>query len=162
MPTPARRGGGIAAGVDGRPFTGKGYNLCVIDDPYKGPADAGSAPVRSRIEDWLKAVWFSRAEPQFTDAGDGALQHNLSSQVIVLTRWDHEDVIGWLLVQGTGDAPQEWHILNLPAIAEHQADRQGFPASCSLEPDWRHPGQALCPEQFPLSELLKNRSRVGS
>ena len=98
--------------MDGRPFTGKGYNFCVIDDPYKGPVDAGSARVRSRIEDWLKAVWFTRAEPQFIDAGDGALQHNLSAQVIVLTRWDH--------------------------------------------------GGALCPERFPLSELLKIRSRVGS
>jgi hypothetical protein len=156
-----QRGGCIAAGVDG-PFTGKGYSLGVIDDPYKGPADAGSARVRSRIEDWLKAVWFTRAEPQFTDAGDGALQHNLSAQVIVLTRWDHEDVIGWLLAQETGDAPQEWHILNLSAIAEHPADRQSFPASCTLEPDWRKPGEALCPERFPLSVLLKIRSRVGS
>ncbi|MCP9820257.1 terminase [Synechococcus sp. Cruz-9H2] len=156
-----QRGGCIAAGVDG-PFTGKGYSLGVIDDPYKGPADAGSARVRSRIEDWLKAVWFTRAEPQFTDAGDGALQHNLSAQVIVLTRWDHEDVIGWLLAQETGDAPQDWHILNLPAIAEHPADRLSFPASCTLEPDWRAPGEALCPERFPLSELLKIRSRVGS
>jgi hypothetical protein len=156
-----QRGGCIAAGVDG-PFTGKGYSLGVIDDPYKGPADAGSTRVRSRIEDWLKAVWFTRAEPQFTDAGDGALQHNLSAQVIVLTRWDHEDVIGWLLAQETGDAPQEWHILNLPAIAEHPGDRLPFPASCTVEPDWRQPGEALCPERFPLSELLKIRSRVGS
>jgi predicted phage terminase large subunit-like protein len=156
-----QRGGCIAAGVDG-PFTGKGYSLGVIDDPYKGPADAGSARVRLRIEDWLKAVWFTRAEPQFTAAGDGALQHNLSAQVIVLTRWDHEDVIGWLLAQETGDAPQEWHILNLPAIAEHPGDRQSFPASCTVEPDWRLPGEALCPERFPLSELLKIRSRVGS
>jgi hypothetical protein len=118
--------------------------------------------VRSRIEDWLKAVWFTRAEPQYTSAGDGALQHNLSAQVIVLTRWDHEDVVGWLLGQETGDAPQEWHILNLPAIAEHPADRQIFPDTCTVEPDWRSPGEALCPERFPLSELLKIRSRVGS
>jgi predicted phage terminase large subunit-like protein len=156
-----QRGGCIAAGVDG-PFTGKGYSLGVIDDPYKGPADAGSARVRSRIEDWLKAVWFTRAEPQYTSAGDGALQHNLSAQVIVLTRWDHEDVVGWLLGQETGDAPQEWHILNLPAIAEHPANRQTFPDTCTVEPDWRSPGEALCPERFPLSELLKIRSRVGS
>ncbi|WP_259727326.1 terminase [Synechococcus sp. CS-1326] len=156
-----QRGGCIAAGVDG-PFTGKGYSLGIIDDPYKGPADAGSVRVRARIEDWLKAVWFTRAEPQFIDAGAGALQRNLSAQVIVLTRWDHEDVIGWLMAQESGDAPQEWHVLNLPAIAEHRADRQSFPASCTVEPDWRKPGEALCPERFPLSELLKIRTRVGS
>jgi hypothetical protein len=37
-----------------------------------------------------------------------------------------------------------------------------FQDTCTLEPDWRSPGEALCPERFPLSELLKIRSRVGS
>jgi hypothetical protein len=155
------RGGCIAAGVDG-PFTGKGYSLGIIDDPYKGPADAGSARVRQRLVEWIKAVWFLRAEPQFIDAGQGALQRNLSAQVIVLTRWDHEDLIGWLLQEEAGDAPHSWHLLNLPAIAEHPADRQTFPPTCTVEPDWRRAGEALCPERFPLSELLKIRSRSGS
>jgi hypothetical protein len=35
-------------------------------------------------------------------------------------------------------------------------------ASGTIEPDLREPGEALCPERFPLSELLKIRSRVGS
>ncbi|WP_255093312.1 terminase [Synechococcus sp. J7-Johnson] len=155
------RGGCIAAGVDG-PFTGKGYSLGIIDDPYKGPADAGSARVRQRLVEWIKAVWFLRAEPQFIEAGKGALQRNLSAQVIVLTRWDHEDLIGWLLQEEAGDAPHSWHLLNLPAIAEHPADRQTFPRTCTVEPDWRRAGEALCPERFPLSELLKIRSRSGS
>jgi hypothetical protein len=29
-------------------------------------------------------------------------------------------------------------------------------------PDWRKPGEALCPERFPLGELLKIRARLGS
>jgi len=156
-----QRGGCIAAGVDG-PFNGKGYSLGIIDDPYKGPRDAGSATVRSRIVDWLKSVWFLRAEPGFIDAGDGALQRNLSAQIVVLTRWDHEDMVGWLLAQELGDAPQGWHVLDLPAIAEHPADRPHYPPSVTLEPDWRQPGEALCPERFPLQELQKIRHRTGS
>ncbi|MCP9819844.1 terminase [Synechococcus sp. Cruz-9H2] len=155
------RGGCIAAGVNG-PFTGKGYSLGVIDDPYKGPADAGSSLVRERLIDWLRAVWFSRAEPAQIEAGDGAMQPNLSAQVIVLTRWDHQDVVGWLMDQEAGAAPQGWHILNLPAIAESPGERQSFPRACSVEPDWRSPGEALCPERFPLPELLKIRARTGS
>jgi hypothetical protein len=31
-----------------------------------------------------------------------------------------------------------------------------------LVPDWRKPGEALCPERFPLGELLKIRARLGS
>jgi phage terminase large subunit-like protein len=156
-----QRGGCIAAGVDG-PFNGKGYSLGIIDDPYKGPRDAGSATVRSRIVDWLKSVWFLRAEPGFIDAGNGALQRNLSAQIVVLTRWDHEDMVGWLLAQELGDAPQSWHVLDLPAIAEHPADRPHYPPSVTLEPDWRQPGEALCPERFPLQELQKIRHRTGS
>ena len=171
-----QRGGCIAAGVDG-PFTGKGYSLGVIDDPYKGPADAKSVRVRSRIVDWLKSVWFTRAEPETTAAepdvggdgitaagaaAEGGLQRNLSAQVIVLTRWDPDDMVGWLLEQEAGDAPQHWHILNLPAIAEPPEQRLIFPPTCTLEPDWREPGEALCPERFPLSELEKIRSRLGS
>ena len=156
-----QRGGCIAAGVDG-PFTGKGYSLGVIDDPYKGPADAKSALVRSRIEDWLKSVWFTRAEPEVITGADGAMVRNVSAQVIVLTRWDPADMVGWLLEQEAGEAPQYWHVLNLPAIAEHPSERLSFPTTCTVEEDWRQPGEPLCPERFPLVELHKIRSRLGS
>ncbi|MGB5135407.1 MAG: terminase [Prochlorococcaceae cyanobacterium] len=155
------RGGCIAAGVDG-PFNGKGYSLGIIDDPYKGPHDAGSPRVRARIVEWLRSVWFLRAEPSFIDAGEGALQRNLSAQVIVLTRWDEEDMVGWLLQQELEEAPQHWHVLDLPAIAEHPQDRPQYPPTVTVEPDWRQPGEALCPERFPLQELLKIRARTGS
>ena len=166
-------GAGGGRGGKGRPgrqlscatkvqFNGKGYSLGIIDDPYKGPHDAGSPRVCARIVEWLKSVWFLRAEPASIAAGDGALQRNLSAQVIVLTRWDHEDLVGWLLAQELGDAPQHWHVLDRPAIAEHPGERPAYPPTVTLEPDWREPGEALCSERFPLQELLKIRSRTGA
>ncbi|MEI7666740.1 MAG: terminase [Synechococcaceae cyanobacterium ELA263] len=155
------RGGCIAAGVRG-PFTGKGYSLGIIDDPYKGPEDAKSALQRERLIDWLRSVWLTRAEPSEVEGSDGAIQRNLSAQVIVLTRWDHQDVVAWLLEQEQGEAPQHWHVLDLPAIAEPIKDRPRFPATCTVVPDWRQPGEALCPERFPLPELIKIRTRLGS
>jgi predicted phage terminase large subunit-like protein len=155
------RGGCIAAGVRG-PFTGKGYSLGIIDDPYKGPEDAKSALQRERLIDWLRSVWLTRAEPSEVEGSDGSIQRNLSAQVIVLTRWDHQDVVAWLLEQEQGEAPQHWHVLDLPAIAEPIKDRPRFPATCTVVPDWRQPGEALCPERFPLPELLKIRTRLGS
>jgi predicted phage terminase large subunit-like protein len=155
------RGGCIAAGVNG-PFTGKGYSLGIIDDPYKGPADASSRVIRERLIDWLRSVWLTRAEPAEVADEAGTIQRNLSAQVIVLTRWDHQDVVAWLLEQELGEAPQHWHVLDLPAIAEPMRDRPRFPATCKLVPDWRKPGEALCPERFPLPELLKIRTRLGS
>jgi predicted phage terminase large subunit-like protein len=53
-------------------------------------------------------------------------------------------------------------VLNLPALAEHPAQQLRFPDTCGLEPDWRQPGQPLCPERFPAAELEQIRIRAGS
>ena len=148
------RGGCIAAGVRG-PFTGKGYALGIIDDPYKGPEDANSASQRQKLIEWFQSVWLTRAEPGVNGAAAGA-------QVVVLTRWHQDDLIGWLLEQESGDAPQHWHVLNLPATCEPPKQQLQFPATCTVEPDWRQSGEPLCPERFPLSELEQIRIRAGS
>jgi predicted phage terminase large subunit-like protein len=148
------RGGCIAAGVRG-PFTGKGYALGIIDDPYKGPEDANSAAQRQKLIEWFQSVWLTRSEPGVNGTAGAA-------QVVVLTRWHQDDLIGWLLSQEGGAAPQSWQVLNLPALAEHPAQQLRFPDTCSLEPDWRQPGQPLCPERFPAAELEQIRIRAGS
>ena len=152
-----QRGGCIAAGVRG-PFTGKGYNLGIIDDPYKGPEDAKSALQRERLIDWLKSVWFTRAEPGLT--ADGALLP--AAQVVVQTRWDHHDMTAWLLEQETEENPEHWTLLNLPAIAEPEAVSMQIPHTCTKVSDWRQPGEPLCPERVPLAVLQRIRTRLGS
>ena len=157
------RGGCIAAGVRG-PFTGKGYALGIIDDPYKGPEDAGSAAQRKKLIEWFQSVWLTRAEPRATPgvshkgAAPGAFANGSAAQVVVLTRWHQDDLIGWLMEQENGDAPQHWHVLNLPAICEAQPV---FPPTVTVIPDWREIGEALCPERFPLTELNQIRIRAG-
>jgi predicted phage terminase large subunit-like protein len=152
-----QRGGCIAAGVRG-PFTGKGYNLGIIDDPYKGPEDAKSALQRERLIDWLKSVWFTRAEPGLT--ANGALLP--AAQVVVQTRWDHHDMTAWLLEQEAEENPEHWTVLNLPAIAEPQAISMQIPHTCTKVVDWRQPGEPLCPERVPLAVLQRIRTRLGS
>jgi predicted phage terminase large subunit-like protein len=152
-----QRGGCIAAGVKG-PFTGKGYNLGIIDDPYKGPEDAKSALQRERLIDWLKSVWFTRAEPGLT--ADGALLP--AAQVVVQTRWDHHDMTAWLLEQESQENPEHWTVLNLPAIAEPEAISIQIPHTCTKVADWRQPGEPLCPERVPLAVLQRIRTRLGS
>ncbi|WP_323242854.1 terminase [Synechococcus sp. BA-124 BA4] len=153
------RGGCIAAGVRG-PFTGKGYALGIIDDPYKGPEDANSAGQRQKLIEWFQSVWLTRAEPAPEGPSRGGFAG--AAQVVVLTRWHQDDLIGWLLAQESGDAPQRWQVLNLPAIAEPTQLQIKFPNTCSIEPDWRQPGEPLCPERFPLVELEQIRIRAGS
>jgi predicted phage terminase large subunit-like protein len=152
-----QRGGCIAAGVKG-PFTGKGYNLGIIDDPYKGPEDAKSALQRERLIDWLKSVWFTRAEPGLT--AEGALLP--AAQVVVQTRWDHNDMTAWLLEQEAEENPEHWTVLNLPAIAEPETISMQIPHTCTKVADWRQPGEPLCPERVPLEVLQRIRTRLGS
>jgi predicted phage terminase large subunit-like protein len=152
-----QRGGCIAAGVRG-PFTGKGYNLGIIDDPYKGPEDAKSALQRERLIDWLKSVWFTRAEPGLT--AEGALLP--AAQVVVQTRWDHHDMTAWLLEQESQENPEHWTVLNLPAIAEPESISMQIPHTCTKVIDWRRPGEPLCPERVPLDVLQRIRTRLGS
>ena len=153
------RGGCIAAGVRG-PFTGKGYALGIIDDPYKGPEDANSAGQRQKLIEWFQSVWLTRAEP--APQGPSRWGFAGAAQVVVLTRWHQDDLIGWLLEQESGEAPQRWQVLNLPAIAELPQQQIKFPATCTIEPDWRQPGEPLCPDRFPLVELEQIRIRAGS
>ena len=72
------------------------------------------------------------------------------------------NLIGWLLEQESGYAPQRWHVLNLPATCEPPQQQLSFPATCTLEPDWRLPGEPLCPERFPIAEFKQIRIRAGS
>ena len=60
--------------------------------------------------------------------------------------------------------PQHWHVLNLPAIAEPSRRRcRRFPATCTLEPDWRQPGRGALPGAVPAGGAgARSASRAGS
>lgn len=142
-------GGGMwAAGVGG-PATGKGFHLGIVDDPLKNAEEAASVTIREKQKDWWRSTFYTRQEP-------GA------AIVIIQTRWHEDDLSGWLLAEegGEDEEPERWHIVNLPAIAEETP--QEFPATCTVEPDGRKPGEALCPERYSLAKLNAIKRRVGS
>jgi predicted phage terminase large subunit-like protein len=140
-------GGGMwSAGVAGT-LTGRGGHLLVVDDPIKDAQTADSPTYRQRLKDWWESVFRTRLEP------GGAI-------VVIMTRWHTDDLVGHLLeMEGDTTLPERWHIVDLPAIASEQAERSlGFPDTCTIEPDWRIPGEPVCPERFPLLELEKIRA----
>lgn len=140
-------GGGLwAAGVGGG-ITGKGFHLGIIDDPVKDAKEAVSAIVRAGNSEWYSSTFYTRGEP------DNAI-------IVSQTRWHEGDLSGWLLEQENDDEPEHWHIVNLPAIAETEV--QGFPETCTVEEDFRRPGEALCPERYDLRRLAKLAKRVGA
>jgi predicted phage terminase large subunit-like protein len=126
------RGGAYFAVGRGGPITGRGAHLLIIDDPLKDCAEANSETVRNALHEWFTSVAYTRLAP------GGAI-------VLIQTRWHEDDLAGWLL---HSNANERWEVLSLPAIAECD---EGF----------RHQGEALWPDKFPLSELERIRAAIG-
>lgn len=96
-------GGYMAAGVSG-PITGKGMHIGIIDDPVKNREEAESETVRQAQKNWYTSTFYTRLAP-----GAGIL--------IILTRWHHDDLAGWLLEEAKSGGEQ-WEVVRYPAIAE--------------------------------------------
>ena len=126
-------GGGsyYAVGVGG-PITGRGADLLIIDDPHKGRDDASSEVMQRRAIEWYSSVAYTRLHP-------GA------RVVMILTRWDEEDLAGQILERGG----ERWTVLKLKALAEDADDPLG-----------RKPGEALWPERYPVEELERIRATI--
>ncbi|MFB7738210.1 terminase large subunit domain-containing protein [Streptomyces sp. NPDC056112] len=126
------RGGMVTAGVGGG-LTGKGFDLGIIDDPFKGHDDAASPAQRDRVWEWYRSVFFTRRAP-------GA------SLILINTRWHEDDLSGRLLQH----EPHRWLQIDLPALADSPHDPLG-----------RAIGDPLWPAQYDATELADIRESVG-
>lgn len=125
-------GGMVTAGVGGA-LTGRGAHVAAVDDPFKGSEDAGSPTQRDRVWDWWQSVLLTRLEPQ-------------GSVLLVNTRWDDDDLSGRLLKE----EPEDWIVIDLPAIALTEDDPLG-----------RQPGEALWLARFNADDYRHIRRSVG-
>lgn len=142
------QGGGLwAAGVGG-PATGKGMHLGILDDPIKNAEEAASDVIGERNREWWRSTWYTRQEP-------GA------ALIVIMTRWPGPgDLVGWLYEQeGADEHPERWHVVSLEA--EKTDETPVVPATCTLEPDPRAVGEALCPERYPIAKLEAIAARIG-
>lgn len=128
-----QQGGGMITGGAGGAFTGRGFHLGIIDDPFKNYQDAMSVLIRESIWRWWQSTFLTRAEP-------GA------SIIITLTRWHTDDLAGRILAEP--DA-KRWRIIRLPALAEHN------------DPLGRAPGEALWRARYPERALREKSIAVG-
>lgn len=128
-------GGGMYAGGIGSPFTGRGANILLIDDPVKNDQDALSPTQRQHAWDWYQSTMTTRLEP------GGAV-------ILVMTRWNEDDLGGRILSSAFND-PEEiarWECINLPAFA-HEDDLLGRPL-----------GEPLWPARFSKEEWERKRA----
>lgn len=131
-PNSSIRGGMVTAGVGGS-LTGKGFSLGIIDDPFKGSDDANSPAQRERVWNWYQSVFYTRRAP-------GA------SIILINTRWHEDDLSGRILAT----EPENWTLIDLPALALSEDDPLG-----------RDVGEALWPEQYDADELARTHRAVG-
>jgi len=124
-------GGMITAGVGGA-ITGRGGHL-LIDDPVKNAEEANSQTYRDRTWEWYLSTALTRVEPGCW-------------QLLIQTRWHEDDLAGRLL----GQAPDDWAVVNLPALAEEQ------------DPLGREPGAPLWPARFDTAALAERKTNLGS
>lgn len=93
-------GSSFKAVAPGSGFTGRGADLIVIDDPYKGRAEAESGKTRETTWNWFAAVAITRRSPN-------------ASVILTHTRWQVEDLIGIV------SSKHKWPEISLPAINEY-------------------------------------------
>lgn len=115
---------GVGGGLTGNPV-----RVAIIDDPFKDSEEANSPVQRDKVWDWYNNVLATRL-------------HNDSRQLLVMTRWHEDDLVGRLLQSKNAD---EWTLVNIPAICELDDDGEFHSG--------RHVGDALWPEEHSLKNL---------
>lgn len=128
-----------SSGVGGA-ITGMGMKYGIIDDPYKNRQDANSTTIRAGVWDWYVSTFYTRLEKG-------------GKVLITLTRWHEDDLAGRLLDIAKKDpSADQWTVLEFPAIAEGELHPE----------DPRKEGEPLWKWKYPLEELNKIKSTVGS
>lgn len=112
-------------GVGGS-LTGTPVDVGIIDDPFKDREEAMSIRIRDKVYSWYTDVFCTRL-------------HNHSQQLIIMTRWDQDDLAGRILKE-----QNDWEVISFPAIKEKETIH-----------DPRKIGEALWPEKHSLERLLE-------
>ena len=111
-------------GVGGS-LTGTPVDIGIIDDPFKDREEAMSIRIRDKVYSWYTDVFCTRL-------------HNDSQQLIIMTRWDIDDLCGRIL-----KTESDWDVITFQAIKDK-----------SIDNDPRNKGEALWPEKHSLDRLL--------
>lgn len=111
-------------GVGGS-LTGTPIDMGVIDDPFKDREEAMSIRIRDKVWSWYTDVFKTRL-------------HNTSQELIIMTRWDDDDLAGRIL-----KVEHDWEVVTFQAIKERE-----------IPGDPRMIGEALWPQKHSLERIL--------
>lgn len=130
------RGGYTATGVGGS-LTGRGFNIGIVDDPFKNRQEADSETTREAVWKWYTSTFLTREE------GNGGI-------IVILTRWHDDDLAGRILEKGEQDPlADQFELMVYPAIAEE-------------DEEFRQKGEALWEAKYSIKKLLQRKASIGT
>lgn len=118
--------------------TGMGADLLIIDDPVKNAIEASSPTIKDRI--WN----------EWTDTFSTRVQGKKASVIVIMTRWQTDDLAGRLLQEKAFP----WEEIKLPAIAELPPGETDIIG--------RHNGEPLCSDRMTIDQLLRQKRNMGT
>lgn len=133
------RGAYVAKGV-GQGISGYRGNIGCIDDPIGKGEDAQSPTFRRKQKKWLMTDFRQRLLPG-------------SPLMIVATRWQQDDMIGfceWLNKEGKGIP---WEIINLNGIIETEAEMEADVLGRSMN-------ETLWPEMYDYAHAMDVKATI--
>jgi len=98
--------------------TGHGADLLIIDDPIKNALEANSIAYKDRLFEEYNRTFRTRL-------------HSGGSIILIQTRWTEDDLAGKLL----NSNEENWDVISLPAICEHEKDLLQRPIGAPLWPE---------------------------
>jgi predicted phage terminase large subunit-like protein len=123
----------------GSALTGRGADVLIVDDPFKGREDSQSPAQRGKVYSNFVSAAMTRV-------------HKGGGIILIATRWHEDDIIGRILADQ--EWAQHWQVISFPAIAtedEYASDGQLL----------RSKGEALCPVLKSLDELNELRRSMS-
>lgn len=146
------RGGMWATGIGG-PSLGRGYHLGITDDPID-PLQVSSTAFQTRFRKWWPAKWLRGQRPN-------------AAKVFVMQRLGLDDPVAWLLEREEDpDVAEHWHIVAFDELRSGEpfgrwSGPNGFPKTCTVEPDPRPIGHVLAPKFRPHAHVLHMQATAG-
>lgn len=127
-------------------LTGDPVDVLLMDDLYKSWAESNSPVIRENVRDWYISVADTRL-------------HNDSQQLIVFTRWNNEDLIGFIEANNDVEIITEWAQLETPNPDKwYKINFEAIKTGEPTEIDPRQQGEALWPERHGIEKLMKSRA----
>jgi hypothetical protein len=128
-----KEGGGVmSGGIVGGPWTSRGFDLIVVDDPYKTAQDAYSSAWRLSVENAFWSALWTRRRPWTSILVNAARWHpNDLSGILVKRGWRY---VRRPAINDAGEAlwPERWPLAELLAIRDGRAATADTPAIDAL------------------------------